>query len=216
MSEYEIPKVKKTIYTVVIKRLIDIVLSLCAIIILSPLLLIIAILELIFHGWPIIYKQPRPGLNEKVFNIYKFRSMTDETDENGEPLPGYMRVTKFGSFIRKFSLDELPELFCILFGTMSIVGPRPLRVEYLGMYNERHAMRHAVRPGLACANIRQSKSTTRKTWREQFENDIWYVENCSFIIDVKMIFAIVKEALHPNKNRIGATREPFDGTNLDS
>ena len=214
MSELVIPKVKKSIYTMFVKRLLDIILSLVAIIILSPIMLVGSVLELIFHGWPIIYKQPRPGLNEKIFNIYKFRSMNNDTDEEGELLPGYMRVTKFGKVIRKLSIDELPELFCILFGNMSIVGPRPLREEYLGLYNERHAMRHAVRPGLACANLRDPHSTAMRTWNEQFENDVWYVENCSFLVDVRMIFAIINKVLHPNNNRANATREPFAGTNL--
>ena len=207
-----LPKVRRSIYTVFIKRLLDVLLSGIAIIILSPLFIVVAVLEMIFHGSPIVFSQERPGLHGKVFNIYKFRSMTNETDDNGELLPGNQRLTKFGRFIRKFSIDELPELFCILAGKMSIIGPRPLRVEYLPLYNKRHMMRHEVRPGLACVRLKPGNTWT---WRDQFENDIWYIENCSFAVDVKMIFAVAREAIHPSKYRIEATRKPFNGTNLD-
>ncbi len=207
-----LPKVRRSVYTILIKRLLDILLSGIAIITLSPLLLVVAVLEMIFHGSPIVFSQERPGLHGKVFNIYKFRSMTNETDANGELLPGNQRLTKFGRFIRKFSIDELPELFCILTGKMSIIGPRPLRVEYLPLYNKRHMMRHEVRPGFACVRLKPGNTWT---WRDQFENDIWYIENCSFAVDVKMIFAVAREAIHPSKYRIEATRKPFDGMNLD-
>lgn len=207
-----LPRVRRSIYTIFVKRLLDILLSLIAIIILSPLFLVVALLEMIFHGSPIVFTQKRPGLHGKVFNIYKFRSMTNETDADGELLPGNQRLTKFGRFIRKFSIDELPELFCILTGKMSIIGPRPLRVEYLPLYNKRHAMRHEVRPGFACVRLKPGNTWT---WRDQFENDIWYIENCSFTVDVKMVFAVAREAIHPSKYRIEATRKPFDGSNLD-
>lgn len=207
-----IPIVKKTFYTVFIKRLLDLVLCGCAIVILSPVYVIVSILELYYHGRPILYKQERPGLHNKIFYLRKFRSMTNETDENGELLPGNLRITKFGKFIRKYSIDELPELFSIIKGEMSIIGPRPLRVEYLPLYNARHIMRHEVRPGLACVSLRPLSTWT---WRDQFENDIWYIENCSFLVDVKMLFAVANEAIHPSKNRVEATRKPFDGTNLD-
>ena len=213
MQEKEaLPKVRRSIYTVFIKRLLDILLSGLAIIILSPLFIVIAILEMVFHGSPIVFSQDRPGLHGKVFKIYKFRSMTNETDANGELLPGIQRLTKFGRFIRKYSIDELPELFCILTGKMSIIGPRPLMVEYLPFYTKRHMMRHEARPGFACVRLKPGNTWT---WRDQFENDIWYIENCSFIVDVKMMFAVAREAIHPSKNRIEATRKPFDGTNLD-
>lgn len=208
----DLPKVKKTIYTKVIKRLLDIFLSGIALIILSPILLIISILELIFHGRPIIFSQERPGLHGEIFKIYKFRSMTNETDEKGNLLPGKDRITKFGSFLRKTSMDELPELICIFAGKMSIIGPRPLRVEYLSMYNDRHMLRHEVRPGLACIRFQTCDTWT---WRDQFENDVWYVENCSFLVDAKMICAIAKETIRPSKYRVEATRMPFNGKNLD-
>ena len=207
----EMPKVKRTFYTIVVKRLLDIVLSGVAIVFLSPLLLILSILELIYHGRPIVFAQERPGLHGKVFKVYKFRSMTNETDENGKLLPGNLRVTKFGRFIRRFSLDELPELFCIFIGNMSIIGPRPLHVRYLPLYTQRHSMRHEVRPGLACVPLKPVKTWS---WNDQFENDIWYIENCSFILDFKMIFALAKEAIHGSEYRSGDTREEFNGKNI--
>lgn len=207
----EMPTVKMTVYTTIVKRLLDVLLSGMAILVLSPLLLIIVILELIIHGRPVIYSQDRPGLHGKIFKIYKFRSMTNETDENGDLLPGDKRITKFGYFIRRFSLDELPELFCIFTGKMSIVGPRPLHVRYLPLYTKRHSMRHEVRPGLACIPLKPIKTWT---WNDQFENDIWYIENCSFLVDLKMIFALGKEAIKGSEYRSGDTRKEFDGNNL--
>lgn len=209
--EKDLPKVKNTIYTRVVKRLLDILLSGVAIIILSPLLLILVVLELVYHGRPVLYSQERPGLHGKVFKIYKFRSMTNERDEKGVLLPGDKRITGFGRFIRRFSLDELPELFCIFTGKMSIIGPRPLHVKYLPLYSPRHSMRHEVRPGLACVPLMPMESWT---WNDQFENDIWYIENCSFIIDVKMLFAIAREALIGSEYRSGDTRKEFNGNNL--
>ena len=206
------PIVRKTFYTVIGKRAVDLVLSSFAIVVLSPLLLFIALLELIIHGRPIVFSQERPGLEGKIFRIYKFRSMTNETDEKGQLLPGNQRLTKFGRFIRKYSLDELPELFCIFIGKMSIIGPRPLRVEYLPLYNKRHMLRHKERPGFACVRLTPGDTWT---WRDQFENDIWYIENCSLIVDIKMVHAVLCEAIHPSAYRIEATRRPFDGTNLD-
>ena len=139
--------------------------------------------------------------------------MTNETDENGELLPGEARLTKFGKIIRKYSIDELPELFSILRGEMSIIGPRPLLVKYLPLYTKRHMQRHEVRPGLACYSLKPLKSWS---WNDQFENDIWYIENSSFLVDVKMIFVVLKEALHGSEYRIDDTREEFDGHNLFS
>jgi undecaprenyl phosphate N,N'-diacetylbacillosamine 1-phosphate transferase len=139
---------KNGIYRKYIKRPMDFILALIAIIVLSPVLLIIAILVRINLGSPVIFKQKRPGLNERIFTIYKFRTMTDERDENGELLPDSMRLTKFGKFLRSTSLDELPELFNILKGDMSFVGPRPLSVMYLPYYTEEERLRHSVRPGL--------------------------------------------------------------------
>lgn len=202
----KLPIVKKSFYSSYGKRMLDILISGIAIILLSPIYVILAVLELIFHGRPILYSQERPGLNCKIFKIYKFRSMNNNTDENGELLPGEQRVTKFGKFLRRFSLDELPELFCIFVGKMSIIGPRPLLPEYLEHYTERHKMRHSVRPGLACIPIKKMNTWT---WNDQFENDIYYIENISFILDVKMFFAVVREAICGSEYRINDTREEF-------
>lgn len=208
----ELPKVKRTIYTLFVKRLLDIVLSGTAILLLSPVFLVISVLEIIFHGSPVIFSQERPGLNGKVFKLYKFRSMTNERNDKGELLPAQERLTRFGKVIRKYSIDELPELVCILKGQMSIIGPRPLRVEYLPLYNARYRMRHAVKPGFACVRLVSGGSWT---WRDQFENDIWYIENCSFSVDLRMLAAVAKEAIHPSLCRTEATRKPFDGNNYD-
>ena len=209
----EMPKAKKNIYTVVIKRLLDFVLSGLAIIVLSPLLLILSALELIYHGRPILFAQERPGLHGKIFKVYKFRSMTNDTDAEGNLLPEDQRATKFGKLIRRLSLDELPELFCILTGKMSIIGPRPLLVRYLPFYTERHMHRHDMRPGFACVPLKPMKTWS---WNDQFENDIWYIENCSFLIDVQMIFAVLREAIAGAEYRVGGDREEFVGTNLYS
>lgn len=209
----DMPKVKRTFYTMVVKRLLDIVISGIAIVILSPLFLIMSILELIYHGSPIFYAQERPGLHGKIFKLYKFRSMTNEKDENDELLPSEKRLTSFGRFIRRFSLDELPELFCIFTGRMSIIGPRPLLVKYLPLYSKRHMMRHEARPGFACMSLKPIKTWT---WNDQFENDIWYVENCSFLVDIKMIFAVAREALAGAEYRVDDTRSEFNGDNLYS
>lgn len=212
-NENKIPKVSQTIYARYVKRVLDIVLSGMALILFSWLFLIIAVLELVFHGRPIIYKTKRPGRNGEIINIYKFRSMTNDRDQNGILLPEKQRLTKFGLFIRKTSIDELPELLNILKGDMSIIGPRPLLVEYLPLYSPRHAMRHSVRPGLACVRIMPSNSKTW-TWGEQFENDIWYIENLCFLTDLKMIFAVLKETLRGADYRANDTRLPFTGDNL--
>ena len=207
----DMPKVKKSFYTIVVKRILDIVLSGTSIIVLSPLLLIIVILELIYHGRPVLYAQERPGLHGKIYRIYKFRSMTNETDENGELLPSEKRLTPFGKTIRRFSIDEIPELFCIFIGKMSIIGPRPLLVSYLPLYTPRHMMRHEVRPGLACVPLKPMKTWS---WNDQFENDIWYVENSSFLVDIKMFFAVVREAIVGSEYRVDDTRQEFQGDNL--
>ena len=149
----DLPKVKKTFYSVVLKRCLDILLSGIAMLLLSPLLLVVCLLELIYHGRPVVYSTKRPGKDGKLFNMYKFRSMTNERGADGYLLPDAQRLTKFGYFIRKTSIDELAGLVNILKGDMSIVGPRPLLVEYLQYYSPRHAMRHAVRPGLALQRI---------------------------------------------------------------
>ena len=175
------------------KRFFDIVLSLLAIIILSPVYLIVSILVLIFMGWPIIFKQERPGKDEKKFNMYKFRTMTNKKDKNGKLLSDDERLNKFGKFLRKTSLDELPELFCILLGKMSIVGPRPLLVEYLNYYTEEEHHRHDVRPGLT--GLAQVNGRNLLSWEDRFKKDLEYINNITFIGDIKIIFKTIRAVL---------------------
>lgn len=203
---------KKGIYERYIKRLLDFLLALLALIILSPVILIVWCLVKIKLGSPAIFKQERPGLNGKVFRLYKFRTMTEERDENGELLPDEVRLTKFGKVLRSTSLDELPELWNIIKGDMSIVGPRPLLVRYLPLYNERQARRHEVRPGftgLAQVNGRNSIS-----WEEKFEWDVKYVENISFIGDVKIVLNTIKVVFNRDgiSSETSATMEEFRGS----
>ncbi len=206
-----IPVVRVSFYTKYLKRFFDIIFSSSAILILSPILIIVAVLECVFHGRPIFFTQERPGKNGVIFKVYKFRSMNNKTDENGVLLPGNERLTRFGKIIRKLSIDELPQLFCILKGDMSILGPRPLLPQYLPLYSERHKMRHAVRPGFACKPLKPIKTWT---WNDQFENDIYYVENCSFLLDVQMLFAVARAAIIGESYRANDTREEFNGSNL--
>ena len=168
-----------------IKRLLDIIISVMILVIFSWLYIILAILVRVKLGSPVLFKQPRPGKDEKIFNMYKFRTMTDEKDENGKLLPDKDRLTKFGKLLRKTSLDELPELFCILKGDMSFIGPRPLLVEYLPYYTEREKLRHTVRPGLT--GLAQASGRNTVDWDTRFELDATYVENLSFLMDLKVI-----------------------------
>lgn len=204
-------KRKRTIYEVVFKRPLDFILSLIAIIILSPLMLIIAILVKTKLGSPILFAQERPGKNEKIFKMYKFRSMTNEKDENGNLLPDERRLTKFGKFLRSTSLDELPGLFSILIGKMSIVGPRPLLVEYLPLYNETQKKRHLVRPGLT--GLAQVNGRNTISWEERFELDVKYVNKITFWQDFKIIiktfFKVLKRSDINSDNSV--TMEPFKG-----
>lgn len=181
----------KKVYPRCIKRLLDIVLSIIAIILLSPIYIVVSILVLIFMGWPILFKQPRPGKNEKIFNMYKFRTMTNKKNKDGVLLSDEERINKFGKFLRTTSLDELPELFCILTGKMSIVGPRPLVVSYLPYYNDREKHRHDVKPGLT--GLAQINGRNTLQWEERFEYDIEYVNNVSFKMDLKIIIYTIKK-----------------------
>lgn len=174
-----------------IKRIIDILGSLTFIILFCWLLLLVYILVKIKLGTPTIFKQARPGLNGKVFNVYKFRTMTEEHDKNGELLPDEIRLTSLGKLLRKLSLDELPQLMNVLKGDMSFVGPRPLLIEYLSLYNERQAYRHNVRPGIT--GWAQVNGRNAISWEQKFEYDVWYVENRSLWFDFKILLLTIKK-----------------------
>ena len=180
---------KRGFYEACMKRSLDFICALCGIVVLSPILLITALLVKMKLGSPVIFKQERPGLNEKIFTLYKFRTMTDEKDENGNLMPDEVRLTKFGKWLRSTSLDELPELFNILKGDMSIVGPRPLLPEYLPRYNRYQARRHEVRPGFT--GLAQVRGRNAISWEEKFDWDVKYVDHISFLLDMKIIFRTV-------------------------
>lgn len=179
-------------YKKYIKRAMDFTLSLLAIICLSWLLAIVAILVRIKLGSPVIFKQPRPGKNEKIFNMYKFRTMTDERDENGNLLPDNIRLTTFGKLLRKTSLDELPELFCIIKGNMSIVGPRPQLVRDMVFMTDEQRKRHLVKPGLS--GLAQVSGRNNISWEDKIAYDLKYIENITFLGDIKIIFMSVWKA----------------------
>jgi len=173
------------------KRLLDILISGIGLIVLSPILLVLAILVRVKLGSPIIFKQERPGLHEKIFTLKKFRTMTDERDAEGNLLPDTQRLTKFGRFLRSTSLDELPELWNIFTGDMSLIGPRPLLVSYLPYYTEREQLRHTVRPGLT--GLAQISGRNFLEWDKRLEKDAEYVENLSFRLDIKIFFLTIKK-----------------------
>ena len=184
---------KKGIYEKYIKRCLDFVLSLLALIVLSPVMLILYILVRIKLGKPAIFKQQRPGKNEKIFTLYKFRTMTDEKDEEGNLLSDAERLTKFGKMLRSTSLDELPELINIIKGDMSIVGPRPLRVQYLPYYTEEEKHRHDVRPGLT--GLAQVSGRNDISWDEKFKYDIEYINQITLKNDLKIILKTIGKVL---------------------
>ena len=190
-----------TIYAKYIKRSIDIILSLMAIIILSPLLLILWILVRKKLGSPVIFAQDRPGKDEKIFRLYKFRSMTDDRDEDGNLLPDDERLTNFGKKLRSTSLDELPELFNILKGDMSIVGPRPLLVEYLPYYKKEERKRHLLRPGLT--GWAQINGRNASSWEQRFENDLYYIKNMNLILDIKIIILTIVKVFKKSDILVG-------------
>lgn len=185
---------KAGFYEKYIKRLLDIVLSGCALIVLSPLLLVTAILVRVKLGSPVIFCQERPGKDEKIFNLHKFRSMSDARDETGALLPDKERLTGFGKKLRALSIDELPELWDIFRGKMSIVGPRPLLVEYLPYYTENERHRHDVRPGLT--GLAQINGRNTLTWEQKFAYDLEYVQHISFCEDIKILFSTVGKVLN--------------------
>lgn len=197
------------------KRPMDFFLSLSALIALSPVLLILASLVKINLGNPVIFKQERPGLNEKIFTLYKFRTLTEEKDENGRLLPDSIRLTKFGKLLRSSSLDELPELWNIVVGAMSIVGPRPLMIKYLPLYNEHQRRRHEVRPGLT--GLAQVCGRNTLSWEDKFNLDVKYVNHITFLGDCKIILRTFCKVFNREgiNSKESATVKAFEGNNTD-
>lgn len=200
------------IYEKCIKRLLDIICALAALIVFCWLYAIVAILVRIKLGSPVLFKQERPGKNEKIFHLYKFRTMTDKKDKNGNLLPDAERLTKFGRFLRKTSLDELPEAINILKGDMSVVGPRPLLVRYLPLYNEHQKHRHDVRPGLS--GWAQVNGRNTVSWKDKFDYDVYYANHVTFGLDVKIVWKSFVQAFIKREgisSETSATMEEFTG-----
>lgn len=191
-----------------VKRFLDLMLSLMGIIVLSPILLILWILVRVKLGSPVLFHQERPGRHEKIFKLYKFRSMTDERDAEGNLLPDEVRLTKFGKILRSTSLDELPELFNILKGDMSLIGPRPLLVRYLPYYTEEERHRHDVRPGLT--GLAQVNGRNALGWEDRFRYDLYYVERLSFLMDLKIIGMTAGKVLKRSGTLSGADQTVAD------
>ena len=187
---------KAGFYEKYIKRLLDILLSGVALVLLSPVMLVTAILVAVQLGRPVIFHQDRPGLNEKIFRLYKFRTMTDARDENGELLPDAVRLTRFGSLLRKTSLDELPELWNIFKGDMSLIGPRPLLVSYLPYYTREEQLRHTVRPGLT--GLAQVNGRNMLDWDSRLAKDVEYVNGISFKMDMKILYKTFEVVINPS------------------
>lgn len=197
-----------------IKRFLDIIISFIALVVLSPVLLIVIIwLHFANKGAGVFFLQERPGKNAEIFKIIKFKTMTDERDENGLLLPDLKRITKAGNFVRKSSLDELPQLINVLKGDMSLIGPRPLLVKYLPLYNEKQARRHEVRPGIT--GWAQVNGRNAISWNEKFKYDVYYVDNCTFFIDLKIIWLTMKKVFFRDgiNQTDSDTMETFNGTN---
>jgi len=203
---------KKGVYEKYIKRPQDMLCALLALIVLSPILFITAFLVRVKLGSPVIFKQERPGLNGKIFTLYKFRTMTDERDSEGNLLPDEVRLTKFGKLLRSTSLDELPELLNILFGDIAVIGPRPLLVEYLPRYNAEQRRRHEVRPGLS--GLAQVNGRNAISWEDKFKYDVQYVDHVTFLGDWKIIFQTILNVIKRDgiNSETAATMEVFMGT----
>jgi len=203
---------KPGIYERFFKRPLDILCSGLALVVLSPVIGITALFVRAKLGSPVLFTQDRPGKDEKVFKLYKFRTMTNERDKSGELLPDEIRLTKFGRLLRSTSLDELPSLINIFRGDMSVVGPRPLLVRYLPRYNDRQRHRHDVRPGLT--GYAQSHGRNTVSWKDKFEMDVYYTENMSFWMDVSIILLTIKSVLFREgiSSETSATMEEFMGT----
>lgn len=198
---------------IALKRTFDIVVAAAALVLLSPLLLVVAVLVRIRLGAPILFRQPRPGLHSRTFTLLKFRTMLDALDEKGEPLPDGVRLTAFGRKLRSTSLDELPELVNVLKGEMSLVGPRPLRRRYLPLYSAEQARRHDVRPGIT--GWSQINGRNALTWTERLALDVWYVDHWSFLLDLRILFKTVAIVFSRKDVLVGGQDdfESFNGSN---
>lgn len=197
-----------------IKRLLDFFISLLAIIALSPLFVVVTVwLHFANKGAGAFFLQERPGLNSRIFKVIKFKTMTDEKDKSGNLLPDENRLTKVGKFVRSTSIDELPQLFNVLKGDMSLIGPRPLLVKYLPLYSEKQKRRHNVRPGIT--GWAQCHGRNAISWTQKFEYDIWYVDNLSFATDMKVIWRTIKTVIKRSgiSHKGSATMEAFNGYN---
>ncbi len=196
------------------KRLFDIMLALFLIVLFTPIYLVVSLLIYLKMGTPILFRQLRPGYKGEIFGIYKFRTMTNEKDENGELLPDEKRLVGIGKFIRSTSLDELPQLLNVLKGEMSFVGPRPLLVEYLSLYNEEQKKRHNVKPGIT--GWAQVNGRNAISWEQKFEYDVWYVENQSFSLDMKILWLTFLKVLKRSdiSSNTNVTMEKFKGSNI--
>jgi len=196
-----------------LKRFIDLIVSFSGLLILSPLIIIITFgLFIVNHGKP-FFLQPRPGKNERIFKVIKFKTMTDEKDEAGNFLPDANRITKIGMFVRSTSLDELPQLLNVLKGDMSLIGPRPLLVQYLPLYNMQQSRRHEVRPGIT--GWAQVNGRNAISWQQKFELDVWYVDNFSLLLDIKIISRTIRKVFKREdiNSATFATMEAFNGKN---
>lgn len=198
-------------YTRIFKRIIDFTLSLAAFIVFSPIFIIITIMLFITNNGKPFFYQSRPGKDEKLFKIIKFKSMNDKKDKNGELLPDEKRITKVGLFVRKTSLDEIPQLLNVIKGDMSLIGPRPLLISYLPLYNEQQRKRHLIKPGIT--GWAQVNGRNAISWQQKFEYDVWYVDNCSFLLDMKILWLTALKVIKRDgiSSSTSATMEFFTG-----
>lgn len=204
--------VDNMVYTKLLKRVLDVIISFSALFVLSPILIVVGVLVRVKLGSPIIFSQKRPGRYGKIFKMFKFRSMTNAKDDNGDLMPDSYRLTKFGKLLRDTSLDELPGLLNVLKGDMSIIGPRPLLVQYLTLYNIEQKRRHDVRPGIT--GYAQVNGRNSIGWEEKFKLDVDYVDNISFLLDCKIFFLTIKKVFIREgiSSETSVTMEPFEGT----